>query len=102
MQFSLLIIITFVACAGTFWSCFCRIYAMNKRYRKDERAKYVALMAGASAFGFQGPLFGEAPGVASALFACVVFAYMLFGMWRWKHGAPADAITGHGDLEETT
>ena len=97
---NLIAVLTFIACAGVGWASFCRLHALNARFRKSERAKYVVMLVAATALGLQGPLFQETAGKADLLVATGMLTYMLLGMWRWKNGPPQDAVTDAMPLEE--
>lgn len=88
MNYDLLIILNFALCVGVAWASFCRLTVSSKRIRKLYRLKYVALMVTGAACGFQGPLFGERPGVADVLFAGAVFFYVVMSVGRWHSGPP--------------
>jgi hypothetical protein len=88
MKYDLLIVLNFIACMSVVWASFCRLNASSKRIRKLDRLKYVAMMVTSGACAFQGPLFGEYPGIADVLFASAVFGYILMGVRRWHSGPP--------------
>lgn len=84
-------VLTFLLSSGVAWASICRLNALTERFRKSERAKYVVMLGAATALGLQGPLLQERAGVADVIVSAGMLAYMLLGMWRWKHGAPKDA-----------
>lgn len=92
MKYDLLLLVNFAACMGVAWAAFCRLNASSKCIRKLDRLKYVAMMVTSTACGFQGPLFGERPGMADALFAVAVFGYVLAGIRRWRSGPPNSSV----------
>lgn len=92
MKTDLLLVANFIVCFGIAWSSFCRLNASSKRVRFSERLKYTLLMVGATTSGMQGPLFGDHPGTADAVFGLCIFVYVLAGMRRWKDGPPVDAL----------
>lgn len=100
MKYDLLTLLNFAACIGIAWSSFCRLNVSSKRIRALDRLKYVAMMMASSACAFQGPLFGERPGVADVLLAIAVFGYVLMGVRRWHSGPPdSSAIPFYGDSQ---
>lgn len=83
----LLALANLAACLGVAWVCICRLNTETCRRYLSLRARYVLLMTGALACGFQPLLFGYTPGEGTVLFSHAVLIALVLSLPRWRRGA---------------
>ena len=83
----LLALANLVACLGVSWVCLCRLNTQACHVYLALRARYVLLMTGALACGFQPLLFGYTPGEGTVFFSHSVLLALVLSMPRWRRGA---------------
>lgn len=82
----LLAMLNLALCMGIGWACICRLNSHVCRTYKLARARYVLLLAGAVASGFQPALWGTWTSVGDTIFSACVLAGLAINVVRW-HGA---------------
>lgn len=81
--------VNLLVCLGIVVAVAWRLNVVTRETKPHIRAQFVLLLVGALASGGSPALWGELPGIGALMLSCAVLAYLVIGMHRWLHSAPA-------------
>ena len=83
--YQLIAVANWATCLGIAWVAICRLNLRSCQRRLRQRARYAALLGGASASGMSPLLFGEWPGVGTLLFSAGLLCALVFNAPSLHH-----------------
>lgn len=89
-------LVNLLLCTGIAWSCLCRLNSELCRRYLAPRARYTAMLAGATACGLQPVMWGEQPGIGTVMLTASVALSLAISATWWpvpENTPPADCET---------